>query len=190
VLAWALLAGGRRLAAERVLAGAALLLLLAEAGYWFTDAFYIGTRYWHPAMPALVLLSLGGAGALAARLRAGGFPEASGRVMPLLALSAAAGLLVALPWRMATKYPAYGDYHPDVPRRAAAGAFAPAAPGQPAPLVLVTPRGNIGPALFLNDPWLRPQYPVFARDPGPGGRAALEALFPGRPVILPEPAAP
>jgi hypothetical protein len=168
-----------------VLAGATVATLVF---YWFAGSFYIGPRYWFPAFFPLVVLSVRGLLLLGRRLESAG-SESAGLAAPggpraALALLLVSGLLLFVPWLGIAKYPGYGNYDGRIDRLARAGAFGEA-------LVLVGPGINVGAALALNDPWLRPGRPVFVLAPeDEAGAAALAGAFPGREVVRFDPRAP
>lgn len=157
-----------------VMVAVAAVIVLVMAFYWFADSYYFGPRYWFLAAFPLFYLSARGYDALRAR-----FPGEGGahvRIDSILALSCLFGLLVFTPWRGATKYHEYGNFHAGYRTALASGAFGNA-------VVLVTRSGEPGSAFVLNDPWLPPDRPVFLLDTGTLDEAALKAAFPGREII-------
>jgi hypothetical protein len=173
-LVWALLLWGRPAGLDRAMLVLAGLVILVHVPYWFAGSFYIGPRYWFIAVFGLVVLSAGGAFAVRDRVAALGLDAQ--RLVPLLALLVLWGLAGFTSWRGVTKYYAYRTFTDRFRVAAEAGAYGNA-------LVFVGTDGDVGAALFLNDPFLAPDRPVFLRDLGPEQNAAAIAAFPGRQVI-------
>lgn len=177
VLAW-LVWGLRRTAPRDPFAWAMLTLsgavIAAMFFYWYADTYHLGPRYWFVmAFPLLYLSYLG----YRALIRQGGdTPEAERRGLSVVLMLCLFGLAVFLPWRGAFKFHGYNEYTSSVPRLARTGAFGDA-------VVLVKTPMNIGSALALNDPFLRPGQPIFLRDTGTLDEAALAAAFPGRQIL-------
>ncbi|WP_171238985.1 hypothetical protein [Ruegeria sp. HKCCA5763] len=170
---WALLLWRRRLDG---LDRAMLVVLLAIVGalffYWFTGTFYIGPRYWHVTLFSFLVLAAAGLEEIAHQM-----PERfRGRFGNVILLLCATSLIGFLPWRGVTKYHGYDDYTGDIRRQAAAEDWGHA-------LVIVSSEGDLGAALYLNDPFLPSGQPIFARDLGPDRNAATIAAFPTREVI-------
>ncbi|WP_377194673.1 hypothetical protein [Ruegeria meonggei] len=140
--------------------------------YWFIGGFYIGPRYWYTAaLPALVLAA---AGIEEVRRR---LPERyRGRLGNITLLLCAVSVVSFTTWRGVSKYQDYGNYSGDIRRMAQAEEVGNA-------LVFVSSQHNIGSALYLNDPFLPPDKPIFLRDVGADQNAAVIAAFPGREVI-------
>lgn len=142
--------------------------------YWYGSIYYIGPRYWF--VMAFPLLYLSYLGYRALIRQAGGTAEAERRGMSVVLVLCLFGLTVFLPWRGAIKFHGYNEYTSSIARTAATGAFGDA-------VVLVKTPMNIGSALALNDPYLRPGRPIFLRDTGSLDQAALAAAFPGRKIL-------
>lgn len=179
VLVFALLIWGFRRPAIRDPFARAMIVLcasvmLAMFFYWYGDTYHIGPRYWFIMAFPLVYLSWLGYRAIVAR--AGDKPEAERRGMSVVLILCLFGVAVFLPWRGVMKFHGYNDYTSSVPRMAATGVFGDA-------VVLVKTPMNVGSALALNDPLLRPGRPIYLRDTGTLDEAALAAAFPGRQVI-------
>jgi len=142
--------------------------------YWYGSIAYIGPRYWFVLAFPLLYLSYLGYRALIRQ--AGDTIEAERRGFSVVLLLCLFGLTVFLPWRGATKFHGYNEYTSSIARKAASGAFGDA-------VVLVKTPMNVGSALALNDPLLRPGRPIYLRDTGTLDEAALAAAFPGRRII-------
>lgn len=142
--------------------------------YWYADTYYIGPRYWF--VMAFPLFYLSWLGYRVLILRARDTAGAERRGMSVVLVLCLFGLAVFLPWRGVTKFHGYNEYTSSIPRVAATGAFGDA-------VVLVKSPMNVGSALALNDPFLRPGRPIFLRDTGPMNEAALAAAFPGRRIL-------
>lgn len=150
-----------------------LVVALAVAGgyvaYWASGIAY-GPRYFYAALPALVILTARGVGALA---------EVIGRRMAAIILLAMLTYgLVSLPARL----DGYRDYNfVDPGARAAAEAAV-----EPPALVFVAASQNdwweYGAFFSGNTPWLDGPV-IFARDLGTPENARLAARFPGREVF-------
>ncbi|MEW2915907.1 hypothetical protein AB1A64_02445 [Ruegeria sp. ANG10] len=140
--------------------------------YWFIGGFYIGPRYWYTAaLPALVLAAAG-IEEINRRL-----PEKHrGRLGNVVLLLCAVSVVSFTSWRGVSKYQNYGNYSGDIRRMAQAGDIGNA-------LVFVSAHHNIGSALYLNDPFLPLDKPIFLRDLGAEQNAAVIEAFPGREVI-------
>lgn len=172
-LVWALLLWGKPTRADAMMAGVILAVIAALFFYWFSGSFYIGPRYWFSAFFPLVFLSASGALALGPRLTAlGADPQAPRAVLVLVCLIS---LTVFIPWRGVTKYYGYGDFTATF-RNADKSSYGNA-------LVLVSTRADIGSVLFLNDPLLPADKPIFLQDLGGDQAAALADAFPGRQII-------
>ncbi len=179
VLVLALLLWGLRRPALRDPFAWAMLGLCVAVGaamffYWYGDTYHIGPRYWFVLSFPLVYLSFLGFRALVRQ--AGDTAEAERRGLSVVLVLSLFGLAVFLPWRGVMKFHGYNDYTSSVPRLAATEVFGDA-------VVLVKTPKNIGSALALNDPFLRPGRPIFLRDTGTLDEAALAAAFPGRKIL-------
>ncbi len=155
---------------------AMLVIFVALVGvlffYWFTGTFYLGPRYWHTALLPILVLSAAGIEAIADRL-----PEQHrGRLSSVVLLLCAFSVVSFTSWRGVSKYDGYGGYTGDVRRQVEAADLGNA-------LVFVSTNGDIGSALYLNDPFLPPNKPIFLEDLGPEQNAAIIAAFPGREVV-------
>ena len=155
---------------------AMLVIFVAFVGvlffYWFTGTFYVGPRYWHTALLPILVLSAAGIDAIHERL-----PERHrGRLHCIVLLLCAVSVVSFTSWRGVSKYSGYGGYTGDIRRQAAQEDWGHA-------LVIVSTQGDVGSALYLNDPFLPSGRPVFVRDLGPDGNAATIAAFPDREVI-------
>jgi len=174
-LFWAMLLWGRWRRADAAMLAVVAGVVVALFFYWFSGSFYIGPRYWFAAFPALLYLSASGYEALAARLkRLGVHGYSSGVTLFLLALF---GLLVFTPWRGVEKYHRFGGYRADIRQAMEAGLF-------DNRLVFVDTDADPGSFLYLNDPWLPAERPLFLPDMGPEANAAVAAAFPGRAAML------
>lgn len=142
--------------------------------YWYADTYYIGPRYWFVMAFPLFYLSWLGYRALILRTRDTAGAERRG--MSVVLVLCLFGLAVFLPWRGVTKFHGYNEYTSSIPRVAATGAFGDA-------VVLVKSPMNVGSALALNDPFLRPGRPIFLRDTGTLDVTALTTAFPGRRIL-------
>lgn len=168
---WVLLIWGKRLSGfDRAM----FVVLVALVGvlffYWFTGTFYLGPRYWHTALLPILVLSAAGVEAINDRL-----PERHrGRLQCVILLLCAVSVVSFTPWRGVSKYNGYGGYTGDIRRQAA---------GLGNALVFVSTQGDIGSALYLNDPFLPEGKPIFLRDMGPEQNADIIAAFPGRDVV-------
>ncbi|WP_171230514.1 glycosyltransferase family 39 protein [Ruegeria sp. HKCCA4008] len=140
--------------------------------YWFTGTFYLGPRYWHTALLPALVLSAAGIEAIHDRL-----PEQHrGRLYCVVLLLCAVSVVSFTSWRGVSKYDGYGGYTGDIRRQVEATDLGNA-------LVFVSTEGDIGSALYLNDPFLPPDKPIFLRDMGPEQNIAIIAAFPGREVV-------
>jgi hypothetical protein len=150
-------------------------VIVSMALYWFADSYYMGPRYWFPASFALFYLSARGYDALRTR-----FPGANDqgivRIDTILTTCCLFGLLVFTPWRGVAKYHEYGNFHAYVRAEANTGSFGNG-------IVIVAHNGDPGSALFLNDPWLPADRPLYLKDTGTLDEAALRAAFPGREIM-------
>ncbi|WP_171236730.1 glycosyltransferase family 39 protein [Ruegeria sp. HKCCA6837] len=141
--------------------------------YWFTGTFYIGPRYWHTALLPILVLSAAGIEAINDRL----LDRHRGRLHCIVLLLCAVSVTSFTSWRGVSKYNSYGGYTGDIRRQAHAAGLGHA-------LVFVSTTGEIGSALYLNDPFLPPDQPIFLRDLGAEQNAAIIAAFPGREVVF------
>ena len=140
--------------------------------YWFTGTFYLGPRYWHTALLPILVLSAAGIEAINDRL-----PEQyRGRLHCVVLLLCAISVVSFTSWRGVSKYDGYGGYSGDIRRQVEAADLGNA-------LVFVSTEGDIGSALYLNDPFLPQNKPIFLNDLGPDQNAAIIAAFPGREVV-------
>ncbi|NOE35856.1 glycosyltransferase family 39 protein [Ruegeria sp. HKCCD7318] len=155
---------------------AMLVIFAALAGvlffYWFTGTFYLGPRYWHTALLPILVLSAAGIEAINDRL-----PEQyRGRLQGIVLLLCAISVVTFTSWRGISKYDGYGGYTGDIRRQVEAADLGNV-------LVFVSTQGDIGSALYLNDPFLPPGKPIFLNDMGPEQNAAIITAFPRREVV-------
>jgi len=150
-------------------------IIAAMFFYWFTGSFYIGPRYWFSAFFPLVVLSTSGAAAIVSRLD--GLAGRGGDAVGLLVLVACAyGAFAFTSWRAVTKYHEYGNFHSLARDESETGRFNGA-------IVFFDKSVHHGSAFALNDPWLRPGYPLFIRDLGSEADNAVVSQIPERTVI-------
>ncbi|WP_050605789.1 glycosyltransferase family 39 protein [Ruegeria sp. 6PALISEP08] len=140
--------------------------------YWFTGTFYLGPRYWHTALLPALVLSAAGIEAIHDRLSG----QYRGRLNCVVLLLCAVSVVSFTSWRGVSKYDGYGGYTGDIRRQVEAADLGNA-------LVFVSTEGDIGSALYLNDPFLPEGKPIFLRDMSPQQNAAIIAAFPGREVV-------
>ncbi|MGB0660313.1 MAG: hypothetical protein ACPGNV_09045 [Mangrovicoccus sp.] len=157
-----------------------LLITLCTIGamvfYWFAGTFYVGPRYWFILALPLFLASATGVYSLAYSLP----PDITQRLWTVTALLCLTGLTTFTPWRGVSKYYQFRENY--------AGLVAPATRGDFGnSLVFVSypegEPGDIESALFLNDPFLSGDKPIFLRDLGELQNAAVMATMPERPAI-------
>lgn len=149
-------------------------VILVMALYWYADIYYVGPRYWFVAVFPMFYLSARGYVAIRDRLPASG-GQGGLRFEAMLWLLCAFGLLVFTPWRGVAKYHEYNGFYADIRDAAAAETFG-------SDIVIFDGPGDEGAALFLNDPWLRPDRPLFLYDDGALDADALAEAFPGRKI--------
>lgn len=149
----------------------ALAVMIVMVGYWFNDGFYLGPRYWYITAPTLFALSAAGLLAFHDRM----LPAAQPRALPVLMVLCAVGVLVFVPWRGVTKFHGYNGFNARIVEAARSGAFG-------TDLVLVNDINTFGVAVSFADPYRGADGPVFARDLGEAGNAALIAAYPDRKV--------
>lgn len=170
---WAALIWGR---VTRGLDLAMLILLLTVIGlmlfYWFSGTFYVGPRYWYVAVVPLIVLAACGIEAVQSRLD----QPAQARLPVLILLLCTISLFGFSTWRSVTKYHGYGGFTAEILTRYQRGEFGSA-------LVFVSSDRNIGSALFLNDPTLSEDNPIFFLDLGEVRNADIAAAFPDRKVL-------
>ena len=175
---WAFLLWGRPGRSDLAPIAVIVVIVFAYSLYWFTGSHYVGPRYWFIAILPLVYLVTRGIMAVANRMPGENDAAASGRLLNTVVVLCLCGSIVFLSYRSVARFHHFRGYHDhfrQLDLKAENGI---------APLVLaVGDVGNIGSAYFLNDPFLAPENPVFAKDLGPGGNAALFAAFPDRPVV-------
>ncbi len=153
-----------------VLAGAVILVHLF---YWFTGTFYIGPRYWFGAFFAFIALSAGGFAALReyARSRHAALPD-KGLNLVLLLLCGFS-IIVFSSWRGTERF------HPRTTHARVMAAYQ-----APREAVVVLPCAKLFEgAMQRNDPFLRPDRPIFVMAKDDGSIADLEAAFPNRPIV-------
>ena len=168
---WIVFIWGRKLTGfDRAMLVVFAILVGALFFYWFTGTFYLGPRYWHTALLPALALAAAGIETIRDRL-----PERHrGRLQCVILLLCAVSVVSFTPWRGVSKYNGYGGYTGDIRRQAA---------GLGNALVFVSTQGDIGSALYLNDPFLPEGKPIFLRDMGPEQNADIIAAFPGRDVV-------
>lgn len=159
---------------DRAMVAVVAIVALVMFFYWFAGTFYIGPRYWYLTAFPLLFLSVRGFDAITARL--GTDAEATLRLTSIVWVLCLFGVMIFMPWRGVTKYYQFGTYHSSVRHAEEAGNFGNA-------IVLVGPGGDVGSALFLNDPWLPLDRPIYLADREGLDVDALRKAFPGRPVI-------
>ena len=173
-LIWTLLIWGRPGRLDLAMGVLACAVIGAMFFYWFSGSFYIGPRYWFSLFIPAVILSASGYDALKIRLSNMNTDQTSAALA--LVTLCLFGALVFTSWRGAEKYHIYGTFSPEFSTKTQAGEFGNA-------VVLFTTDADTGSALFLNDPFLRPDRPVFILDQGEPGNSAVTQAFPDRPVI-------
>ncbi|WP_298854367.1 hypothetical protein [uncultured Ruegeria sp.] len=168
---WIVFIWGKKLTGfDRAMLVVFAILVGALFFYWFTGTFYLGPRYWHTALLPALALAAAGIETIRDRL-----PEQHrGRLHCVILLLCAVSVVSFTPWRGVSKYNGYGGYTGDIRRQAA---------GLGNALVFVSTQGDIGSALYLNDPFLPEGKPIFLRDMGPEQNAAIIAAFPGREAV-------
>lgn len=146
--------------------GAAMFL------YWSSGGFYIGPRYWFAMFFPVLYLSSGGAMTLSDRLTKMGVRSPASTLLVLCLF----GLLVFTPWRGLEKFHGYNNYQSDIAQQASNLEIANA-------LVFFDTPKNPKSALYLNDPFLPDNQPIFLVNMGDAtNRAAIDAN-PGRRVV-------
>jgi hypothetical protein len=154
---------GRRNRLDGVAWAVIVIVPLAHLGYWFSGSFYIGPRYWFAMLLPMVYLSARGAMSLRERANINARQiEATLMVLCIFSLS------VFVTWRGTEKFYGYGNYSGQVRLAAETGQFG-------NDLVVYEATGNPGEALFLNDPYLRKDRPIYVTGPAseidpPSGR--------------------
>jgi hypothetical protein len=174
-LAFAALVWGLGSGLARAMAVIVALVIGVFAFYWYSDIFYIGPRYWFLMLPALVVLSVLGGEALAARLSSAGVSMAGARIGAAAAGLGLFALAVFLPWRAMTRFHDHREFHADyraIARQLHGGLV----------FVSAAEDNDMASALAANSPFLEPGRTLFLRDLGPEARAAVVAALPGRPV--------
>lgn len=157
-----------------VLAGA---VILVHVFYWFTGTFYIGPRYWFGAFFAFIALSAGGFAVLRdyVRSRHAALPDKG--VNLVLVLLCGFSILVFSSWRGTERY------HPRTQQARVMAAYqVPGEDSSHAIVVLPCEKLFEG-AMQRNDPFLRPDRPIFVMAKADGSVADLKAAFPNRPII-------
>lgn len=130
-----------------------VIVPLAHLGYWFSGSFYIGPRYWFAMLLPMVYLSARGAMSLRERANINARQiEATLMVLCIFSLS------VFVTWRGTEKFYGYGNYSGQVRLAAETGQFG-------NDLVVYEATGNPGEALFLNDPYLPKDRPIYVTGP-------------------------
>ena len=130
-----------------------VIVPLAHLGYWFSGSFYIGPRYWFAMLVPVTYLSARGALTLRARANI-----SSRQLEAVLLVMCIFSVSVFLTWRGAEKYYGYGNYSGAVRMAAATGQFG-------NDVVVYEASGNAGSAMFLNDPYLPDDKPIFVAGP-------------------------
>lgn len=167
---WIAVMYGKLGRAALAMLGLCLVIALAMFIYWFSGSYYVGPRYWFMMVFPLAIVSAQGVTALSERLS---FADPSGvrvsaSVMVLLAFS----ISVYAPWRAVEKYHGYGNATNAVRSADLSGN-----------LLVFVDVPDFGSALFLNDPFLREDRPIYLRDLGPEANALAETAFPERQSI-------
>lgn len=173
---WALLLWARLREFDRAMLVVVACVIGAHFFFWFAGNFYAGPRYWFSAFFALTVLAASGIATLSGRLRAAGIVDAAQRVGWPLAVLCLFGLVVFTSWRGVAKYHEYGNFHAGFQSISAREDLGGA-------LVIVKKRGDVGSALFFNDPLLPSDKPIFVRDLGKEANAAVIAAFPDRKAV-------
>jgi hypothetical protein len=158
---------------NRAMLGLAAVVVLALVGYWYGDNYYIGPRYWYPAFPAFIALTVAGVAALA---RASGGQGT--RLATVVVLGALFGALVFTPWRATTKFYERTQRHADV---VAAGRAVVAQHGTDV-VVLLPCFHAFEAAAIENDPLLSSGRPVYAQARSPAEDQALAKALGRKPV--------
>ena len=167
----ALIRGRRR---SWMLALIPLALVGGHALYWATQHIAYGARYWFSAIPAMVLLSVAGMRALAARSRLAGSPVAPWATAVVLSLFVGLNLTLYLPQRLA-ELPNFGGISADLAKEVDRLQLDEEA------LVFVETQGLLfNDGFHMNDP-ANPRATLFARDFGPDNQPLIDQ-YPERPV--------
>ncbi len=177
-LFWAYLVWGEKQRFDGFLLVVAAGIVIAHLFYWYNSFDYIGARYYFLTVFPLAYLSAKGVLAVAARLRAAGFETAHFGLGAALFALCGFSVVVFLSYRGVTRY--YEHRFLDDDYRSLT---IPVDTAQPAPLVIVSNFEREVDYLFFNDPHLRPNRPVFAKDLGTEGNRDLRAFFSDRPVL-------
>lgn len=167
-LVWGSLLFKRFTKIDLMLGSIILTTITAAFLYWFSGSFYIGTRYWFAIILPLSILSACGYEVISDKLSHLGIPvRNTASVIGILCLF---GLLVITPWRGVSKYFNYQNYSAATLSEYDKGTFE-------NNVVFFTTDEASGTALFLNDPWLRSDRPLFLKDLGEDKNAlAINAL--------------
>ena len=160
----------------------AVLAIATVAGlhslYWFSGGPDFGARYWWLTFLPALILAARGALAVAQRLESHGVPDAAGRVAAFVGGSVLVALVAFVPWRAQDKYTNY--------RRMPSGSAAVAHDATLGRSVVLV-AGKRFPDYMALAAWnpvpLDGSGPVFVWERDSTVRAAVEAAFPGRPVV-------
>jgi hypothetical protein len=176
-----LLAAWGRFRGKWLMWGWALTIIAGLSLYWFSGGPDFGARYWYQLFLPVVVLTLLGAQALAARLRDPGLPAAVERVWAFIALATLLGVVNLLPWRALDKYHNYRGIRADLFALQRNYHFGHS-------LVLV--RGPLWPdyasTVPFNPPTLLPDAPgpIFARELDAATTQRLRQYYSGRPIWI------
>lgn len=170
--------------ADKLLLLAGLAIPAAHVFYWHGGGPDLGARYWYLCVVPLVAFTLRGADAIHSRL----FPEAGTglqRLGAVIALAAIIALIDFMPWRALGKYYHYRRVRADLTRLAREHRF-----GRSLVFIREKEDRDYASAVVFNDPALRSDAPVYARDLGPESRSLVSQRFANRPVWIVEAVAP
>lgn len=165
-----------------VIEAAMAVLAVAVIGihffYWFSGTFYIGPRYWFGAFFAFIVLSAGGLDKIRQMFGQGEHGQIDRRLTILLFVFCGFSITVFSTWRAVERY---------APRTQSARIMAsyvlPSDSPQNAVVALPCQRLFDG-AMHLNDPYLRPEAPIFAFAANEEKMDELRKAFPERELVF------
>ncbi len=147
--------------------------------YWFSGSYFIGPRYWYVGLLPLVYFTVRGLQEISERLKQFEIDNGGTGLLWCVVILSLVSATVFLSYRGATRYHHHRGYHGHFRNLQLTSAN-----NEPAPLVFYSEGvGNHGSAIFLNDPFLSPDRPVFAKDLGEDSNQAVMSAFPDRPVL-------
>lgn len=159
---------------EKYMLTVAVVLVAGYSLYWFSGGFYIGPRYWFIIIFPLVVISAAGLNTLIKMFTSNHNGSlAAHRVGTIFTILSIITIIVFIPWRGATRYHEFRDYHSDFRDIANSNDLQ-----NSIIFIKNASESDFGSAFILNDPTFSDSDPIFAYDKGLKLNFSLAEYFP------------